>query len=101
MYPFNSHVDSGALLLSRRERQRRPWTGHQPIAGLTHKDTPPSTLTPTVNADASAHPTNGSLHFGRKPGCPDENQRVHREDLQTLHTKAEAKIQTPNFVAVR
>ena len=78
------------------ERQGTPWTGHQTITGLTHRDRQPFTLTftPTANLES---PIN--LHvFGlwEEAGVPGENPRRYEENAQTPHRKVLPLSQTPH-----
>ena len=58
-------------------RQGTPWTGHQTITGLTHRDRQSFTLTftPTGNLESTVNLTCMSLDCGRKPENPVKNQR--------------------------
>ncbi|MDF4321764.1 hypothetical protein P3377_24610, partial [Vibrio parahaemolyticus] len=72
-YPLEGRWSLSQLTLG--ERQGTPWTGHQTITGLTHRDRQPFTLTftPTDNLES---PIN--LHvFGlwEEAGVPGENPR--------------------------
>ena len=63
-----------------------PWTGRQPVAGLTLKDRHSLTL----HLDWSIHLPSLSLGCGGKPEAG-ETPHMHREKTQTPHRKAGAE----------
>ena len=69
-------------------RRGTPWTGRQSIAGLTHRDRQPFTLTftPTGNLESTINLTCMSLDCGRKPEYP---EKTHANTGRTckLHTE--------------
>ena len=73
------------------ERRGTPWTGRQSIAGQTHRDRQPFTLTvtPMVNLEypISLVPILHVFGLWEEAGVPGENPRLHGENMQTPHRK--------------
>jgi len=75
--------------LTSGERQGTPWTGRQTIAGLTHRDKQPFTLTftPLDNLELSINLVPNLYVFGLWEEAG-ENPRWHGETMQTPHRRA-------------